>query len=152
MWARERWCGTDFQFQVAFIVLQVILSILKPILRREAKHLFPFECTEKLWRDPEWAIVLVLSCNQKQQLELEQLHSDFQRLRTQERHKSRQLEELTWVCFTVSGPAFKHFTIWRPEGKLPLLIYFFSDICLGFFLCFQLWLSSYLQYAPLSVE
>ncbi|XP_028261718.1 kinesin heavy chain isoform X2 [Parambassis ranga] len=36
-------------------------------------------------------------CNQKQQLELEQLHSDFERLRTQEHHKSRQLEELTFL-------------------------------------------------------
>uniref|UniRef100_A0A8C6P239 Kinesin-like protein n=1 Tax=Nothobranchius furzeri TaxID=105023 RepID=A0A8C6P239_NOTFU len=34
-------------------------------------------------------------CNQKQRLELEQLHGDFERLRTQEHHKSRQLEELT---------------------------------------------------------
>ncbi|XP_022061915.2 kinesin heavy chain isoform X1 [Acanthochromis polyacanthus] len=36
-------------------------------------------------------------CNQKQQLELEQLHSDFERLRSQEHHKSRQLEELTFL-------------------------------------------------------
>uniref|UniRef100_A0AAQ5ZBP7 Kinesin-like protein n=1 Tax=Amphiprion ocellaris TaxID=80972 RepID=A0AAQ5ZBP7_AMPOC len=36
-------------------------------------------------------------CNQKQQLELEQLHSDFERLRNQEHHKSRQLEELTFL-------------------------------------------------------
>uniref|UniRef100_A0A1A8VKW7 Kinesin family member 5A n=1 Tax=Nothobranchius furzeri TaxID=105023 RepID=A0A1A8VKW7_NOTFU len=37
-------------------------------------------------------------CNQKQRLELEQLHGDFERLRTQEHHKSRQLEELTFLC------------------------------------------------------
>uniref|UniRef100_A0A672FAK5 Kinesin-like protein n=1 Tax=Salarias fasciatus TaxID=181472 RepID=A0A672FAK5_SALFA len=36
-------------------------------------------------------------CNQKQQLELEQLHGDFERLRSQEHHKSRQLEELTFL-------------------------------------------------------
>ncbi|XP_056257593.1 kinesin heavy chain [Seriola aureovittata] len=36
-------------------------------------------------------------CNQKQQLELEQLHDDFERLRSQEHHKSRQLEELTFL-------------------------------------------------------
>ncbi|KAG7244815.1 hypothetical protein INR49_029834, partial [Caranx melampygus] len=36
-------------------------------------------------------------CNQKQQLELEQLHDDFERLRTREHHKSRQLEELTFL-------------------------------------------------------
>ncbi|XP_045885023.1 kinesin heavy chain isoform X1 [Micropterus dolomieu] len=35
--------------------------------------------------------------NQKQQLELEQLHCDFERLRSQEHHKSRQLEELTFL-------------------------------------------------------
>uniref|UniRef100_A0A3Q2TFA5 Kinesin-like protein n=1 Tax=Fundulus heteroclitus TaxID=8078 RepID=A0A3Q2TFA5_FUNHE len=37
-------------------------------------------------------------CNQKQQLELEQLHSDFEHLRSREHHKSRQLEELTFLC------------------------------------------------------
>ncbi|XP_013859604.1 kinesin heavy chain isoform 5A [Austrofundulus limnaeus] len=37
-------------------------------------------------------------CNQKQQLELEQLHGDFDRLRSQEHQKSRQLEELTFLC------------------------------------------------------
>ncbi|XP_049441862.1 kinesin heavy chain isoform X1 [Epinephelus fuscoguttatus] len=36
-------------------------------------------------------------CNQKQHLELEQLHCDFERLRSQEHHKSRQLEELTFL-------------------------------------------------------
>ncbi|KAM9408178.1 kinesin heavy chain [Pholidichthys leucotaenia] len=36
-------------------------------------------------------------CNQKQQLELEQLHYDFERLRSQEHHKNRQLEELTFL-------------------------------------------------------
>uniref|UniRef100_A0A7N6AJ85 Kinesin-like protein n=1 Tax=Anabas testudineus TaxID=64144 RepID=A0A7N6AJ85_ANATE len=36
-------------------------------------------------------------CNQKQQLELEQLHDDYERLRSQEHHKSRQLEELTFL-------------------------------------------------------
>uniref|UniRef100_UPI0037E73BF8 kinesin heavy chain n=1 Tax=Semicossyphus pulcher TaxID=241346 RepID=UPI0037E73BF8 len=36
-------------------------------------------------------------CNQKQQLELEQLHCDFECLRSRERHKSRQLEELTFL-------------------------------------------------------
>uniref|UniRef100_A0A3B3UMK4 Kinesin-like protein n=1 Tax=Poecilia latipinna TaxID=48699 RepID=A0A3B3UMK4_9TELE len=36
--------------------------------------------------------------NQKQQLELEQLHSDFECLRSREHHKSRQLEELTFLC------------------------------------------------------
>uniref|UniRef100_A0A4W6EGH7 Kinesin-like protein n=1 Tax=Lates calcarifer TaxID=8187 RepID=A0A4W6EGH7_LATCA len=36
-------------------------------------------------------------CNQRQQLELEQLHDDFERLRSQEHHKSRQLEELTFL-------------------------------------------------------
>ncbi|XP_005740108.1 kinesin heavy chain isoform 5A isoform X1 [Pundamilia nyererei] len=36
-------------------------------------------------------------CNQRQQLELEQLHSDFERLRSREHHKSRQLEELTFL-------------------------------------------------------
>uniref|UniRef100_A0A8C2XEN3 Kinesin-like protein n=1 Tax=Cyclopterus lumpus TaxID=8103 RepID=A0A8C2XEN3_CYCLU len=36
-------------------------------------------------------------CNQKQQLELEQLHCDFEHLRSQEHHKSRQLEELTFL-------------------------------------------------------
>uniref|UniRef100_A0A8C9ZYZ7 Kinesin-like protein n=1 Tax=Sander lucioperca TaxID=283035 RepID=A0A8C9ZYZ7_SANLU len=36
-------------------------------------------------------------CNQKQQLELEQLHCDFERLRSQEHHKTRQLEELTFL-------------------------------------------------------
>uniref|UniRef100_A0A4W6EF17 Kinesin-like protein n=1 Tax=Lates calcarifer TaxID=8187 RepID=A0A4W6EF17_LATCA len=33
----------------------------------------------------------------EQQLELEQLHDDFERLRSQEHHKSRQLEELTFL-------------------------------------------------------
>ncbi|XP_043978863.1 kinesin heavy chain isoform X2 [Gambusia affinis] len=37
-------------------------------------------------------------CNQKQQLELEQLHGDFECLRSREHHKSRQLEELTFLC------------------------------------------------------
>uniref|UniRef100_A0A3P9NQC6 Kinesin-like protein n=1 Tax=Poecilia reticulata TaxID=8081 RepID=A0A3P9NQC6_POERE len=37
-------------------------------------------------------------CNQKQQLELEQLHDDFECLRSREHHKSRQLEELTFLC------------------------------------------------------
>ncbi|KAM4582314.1 kinesin heavy chain isoform 1-T1 [Fundulus diaphanus] len=37
-------------------------------------------------------------CNQKQQLELEQLYSDFEQLRSREHHKSRQLEELTFLC------------------------------------------------------
>ncbi|XP_070699073.1 kinesin heavy chain [Pempheris klunzingeri] len=36
-------------------------------------------------------------CNQKQQLELEQLHCDFEHLRSQEHHKSRQLEELKFL-------------------------------------------------------
>ncbi|KAM9814234.1 kinesin heavy chain [Neosynchiropus ocellatus] len=36
-------------------------------------------------------------CNQRQELELEQLHSDFECLRTQEHDKSRQLEELTFL-------------------------------------------------------
>uniref|UniRef100_A0A672ZQ40 Kinesin-like protein n=1 Tax=Sphaeramia orbicularis TaxID=375764 RepID=A0A672ZQ40_9TELE len=36
-------------------------------------------------------------CNQKQRLELEQLHSDFECLRSREHHKSRQLEELTFL-------------------------------------------------------
>lgn len=36
-------------------------------------------------------------CNQKQHLELEQLHADFEHLRSQEHHKSRQLEELTFL-------------------------------------------------------
>ncbi|XP_074498855.1 kinesin heavy chain [Sebastes fasciatus] len=36
-------------------------------------------------------------CNQMQQLELEQLHCDFEHLRSQEHHKSRQLEELTFL-------------------------------------------------------
>uniref|UniRef100_H3CNN1 Kinesin-like protein n=1 Tax=Tetraodon nigroviridis TaxID=99883 RepID=H3CNN1_TETNG len=36
-------------------------------------------------------------CNQKQRLELEQLRSDYEHLRTQERHKSRQLEDLTYL-------------------------------------------------------
>ncbi|XP_035488494.2 kinesin heavy chain isoform X1 [Scophthalmus maximus] len=36
-------------------------------------------------------------CNQQQELELEQLHDDFERLRRQEHHKSRQLEELTFL-------------------------------------------------------
>ncbi|XP_041639014.1 kinesin heavy chain [Cheilinus undulatus] len=36
-------------------------------------------------------------CNQKQQLELEQLHCDFECLRSREHHKSRQLEELTFL-------------------------------------------------------
>ncbi|XP_054472885.1 kinesin heavy chain isoform X2 [Anoplopoma fimbria] len=36
-------------------------------------------------------------CNQEQQLELEQLHCDFEYLRSQEHHKSRQLEELTFL-------------------------------------------------------
>ncbi|KAM8913614.1 kinesin heavy chain [Spinachia spinachia] len=36
-------------------------------------------------------------CNQKQQLELEQLHCDFECLHSQEHHKSRQLEELTFL-------------------------------------------------------
>uniref|UniRef100_A0A671Y682 Kinesin-like protein n=1 Tax=Sparus aurata TaxID=8175 RepID=A0A671Y682_SPAAU len=36
-------------------------------------------------------------CNQKQQLELEQLHCDYECLRSQEHHKSRQLEELTFL-------------------------------------------------------
>uniref|UniRef100_A0A665TB03 Kinesin-like protein n=1 Tax=Echeneis naucrates TaxID=173247 RepID=A0A665TB03_ECHNA len=35
--------------------------------------------------------------NQKQQLELELLHDDFEHLRSQERHKSRQLEELIFL-------------------------------------------------------
>ncbi|XP_047204122.1 kinesin heavy chain isoform X3 [Girardinichthys multiradiatus] len=37
-------------------------------------------------------------CNQQQQLELEQLHTDFEHLRSQEYQKSRQLEELTFLC------------------------------------------------------
>uniref|UniRef100_A0A3P8VQX9 Kinesin-like protein n=1 Tax=Cynoglossus semilaevis TaxID=244447 RepID=A0A3P8VQX9_CYNSE len=36
-------------------------------------------------------------CNQQQQLELEQLHDDYERLRCQEHHKSHQLEELTFL-------------------------------------------------------
>uniref|UniRef100_A0A8D3CLS5 Kinesin-like protein n=1 Tax=Scophthalmus maximus TaxID=52904 RepID=A0A8D3CLS5_SCOMX len=36
-------------------------------------------------------------CNQQQELELEQLHDDFERLRRREHHKSRQLEELTFL-------------------------------------------------------
>ncbi|XP_033821978.1 kinesin heavy chain isoform X2 [Periophthalmus magnuspinnatus] len=36
-------------------------------------------------------------CNQKQQLELDQLHEDFEHLKSQEHHKSRQLEELTFL-------------------------------------------------------
>ncbi|KAM7006042.1 kinesin heavy chain [Tautogolabrus adspersus] len=36
-------------------------------------------------------------CNQKQQLELEQLHCDFECLRIRDHHKSRQLEELTFL-------------------------------------------------------
>uniref|UniRef100_A0A674NIR5 Kinesin heavy chain n=1 Tax=Takifugu rubripes TaxID=31033 RepID=A0A674NIR5_TAKRU len=36
-------------------------------------------------------------CNQEQRLELEQLRSDYEHLRTQERHKSRQLEDLTYL-------------------------------------------------------
>ncbi|XP_034442764.1 kinesin heavy chain isoform X3 [Hippoglossus hippoglossus] len=36
-------------------------------------------------------------CNQRLQLELEQLHDDFEHLRGQEHHKSRQLEELTFL-------------------------------------------------------
>uniref|UniRef100_A0A8C4FF79 Kinesin-like protein n=1 Tax=Dicentrarchus labrax TaxID=13489 RepID=A0A8C4FF79_DICLA len=36
-------------------------------------------------------------CNQKQHLELKQLHCDFERLKCQEHHKSRQLEELTFL-------------------------------------------------------
>ncbi|XP_061687433.1 kinesin heavy chain-like isoform X2 [Syngnathoides biaculeatus] len=36
-------------------------------------------------------------CKQKQELELEQLHDDYERLRGRERHKSRQLEELTFL-------------------------------------------------------
>ncbi|XP_056157620.1 kinesin heavy chain [Lampris incognitus] len=35
--------------------------------------------------------------NQRQHLELEQLHGDFEHLRSQEHHKSRQLEELTFL-------------------------------------------------------
>ncbi|XP_037535745.1 kinesin heavy chain [Nematolebias whitei] len=37
-------------------------------------------------------------CNQKQHLELEQLHVDFERLRSQEHQKSQQLEDLTFLC------------------------------------------------------
>ncbi|KAM4741502.1 kinesin heavy chain isoform 2-T2 [Anableps anableps] len=37
-------------------------------------------------------------CNQKQKLELEQLHGNFECLRSREHHKSRQLEELTFLC------------------------------------------------------
>ncbi|XP_060926183.1 kinesin heavy chain isoform X2 [Limanda limanda] len=36
-------------------------------------------------------------CNQRLQLELEQLHDDFEHLRGREHHKSRQLEELTFL-------------------------------------------------------
>ncbi|XP_053266670.1 kinesin heavy chain isoform X2 [Pleuronectes platessa] len=36
-------------------------------------------------------------CNQRLQLELEQLHDDFERLRGREHHKSRQLEDLTFL-------------------------------------------------------
>ncbi|XP_075881385.1 kinesin heavy chain [Nelusetta ayraudi] len=36
-------------------------------------------------------------CNQRQRLELKQLRSDYECLRTQEHHKSRQLEELTFL-------------------------------------------------------
>ncbi|XP_068598150.1 kinesin heavy chain [Brachionichthys hirsutus] len=36
-------------------------------------------------------------CNQKQQLELDQLHCDFEHLRTLEHHKSCQLEELIYL-------------------------------------------------------
>ncbi|RVE73405.1 hypothetical protein OJAV_G00045980 [Oryzias javanicus] len=36
-------------------------------------------------------------CNQRQQLELEQLHGDFERFRVQDNEKSRQLEELTFL-------------------------------------------------------
>ncbi|XP_015258078.1 PREDICTED: kinesin heavy chain isoform 5A-like [Cyprinodon variegatus] len=37
-------------------------------------------------------------CNQKQHLELEHLHCDFEHLRSREHHKSCQLEELTFLC------------------------------------------------------
>ncbi|XP_067361656.1 kinesin heavy chain isoform X1 [Channa argus] len=36
-------------------------------------------------------------CNQKQELELEQLHDDYECLRSQEHHKSRKLEELMFL-------------------------------------------------------
>lgn len=107
----------------------------------------------------EWAIVHLFSYNQKQQLELEQLHCDFERLRSQEHHKSRQLEELKWVPSLLSWPAFKHFTIWRLVGDLPLLIHIFHFslsfvflLSIYFPLTPQLWLSSYLQYVSLSLE
>lgn len=38
---------------------------------------------------------VLCSCNQKQRLELEQLHGDFEHLRSQEHQKSQQLEDLT---------------------------------------------------------
>lgn len=50
------------------------------------------------------------SCNQEQRLELEQLRSDYEHLRTQERHKSRQLEDLTWVLATFQ--TFLHVEAW----------------------------------------
>lgn len=57
--------------------------------------LFALVCCVGSFLNPHRAFVLLYSCTQKQQLELKQLHSDYECLRTQEHHKSRQLEELT---------------------------------------------------------
>lgn len=91
----------------------------------------------------EWAIVHLFSYNQKQQLELEQLHCDFERLRSQEHHKSRQLEELKWVSSLLSWPAFKRL----PYGGLwvTCLFWFTSSISL----CH---LSSFCQFIFLSLR
>lgn len=102
--------------------------------------------------------LLFFSCNQRQQLELEQLHDDYEHLRSQEHHKSRQLEELTWASAFLSWLAFKQFTIWSPGGELPLLIHrcfpFFLSVCLlfSFCLCPLLFSPSFdEQYAGLSL-
>lgn len=74
-------------------------------LKRKKKHAFSQCWTLSSWPSKVLQVMLWIierSCfdsswNQKQRLELEQLHSDYEHLRTQERHKSRQLEDLTWV-------------------------------------------------------
>ncbi|XP_040889798.1 kinesin heavy chain isoform X3 [Toxotes jaculatrix] len=65
-------------------------------LHREA-HSKQLACLRDEINEKQRIIDDLTDCNQKQQLELEQLHDDFERLRCQEHHKSRQLEELTFL-------------------------------------------------------
>lgn len=100
----------------------------------------------------EPASIFFFSCNQKQQLELEQLHGDFERLRSQEHQKSRQLEELTWVSSLRSWPSFKHLAIWSSGGELPLQIHVFLFFFFFFLSHFsQSFIFLYFIYYPLTL-